>query len=240
MSTQGMNKKYPLPLISLIAANMVPLGGVIFLRWDVFLILILYWSESFIVGFYNILKLILVRNKGKGTLPYTGKIFSIPFFIVHYSAFMWLHGLFLLVFSKKEGEFFFSPERWPCLLVYLEIFINVFRHLWNMLPMAMLIPISFLFVSNGVSFLQHFILEKEYLKKNVNSLMKEPYSRIVVMHFAIILGAFLSIVTGTNNLGIVIVLVFIKTLIDAKSYLRMRRKAKDFETTKEIFANKQD
>ena len=232
MSTQDIDKKFSLPFVSLIAANMVPLGGVIFLRWDVFLILILYWSESFIVGFYNVLKLILVHNKGKGALQHAGKVFSIPFFILHYSGFMGVHGLFLLAFSQKEAEHFFSPEQaWPCFLVFLQVFINVVKNLWKILPLAMLIPIFFLFVSHGVSFLKHFILEKEYLKKNVNSLMNEPYSRIVVMHLAIIFGGFLSIATGSNNLGVVIVLVFIKTWIDAKSYLHLRKKAKEILAT---------
>lgn len=45
-----------LPLICLLAANVIPLWGVLVLRWDAFLIVLLYWAENLAVGFYNVLK----------------------------------------------------------------------------------------------------------------------------------------------------------------------------------------
>ena len=46
-----------MPVIALLAANAIPLFGVLFLEWDAFFIVLLYWSENLVIGFYNILKI---------------------------------------------------------------------------------------------------------------------------------------------------------------------------------------
>jgi len=46
-----------IPVIALLAANVIPLFGVLFLDWDAFSIVLLYWSENLVIGFYNILKI---------------------------------------------------------------------------------------------------------------------------------------------------------------------------------------
>ena len=74
-----------LPLISLLAANAVPLVGVLFFWWDAFGIVLLYWSENVAVGFYNILKIAFV--KVKEPKEHLGKLFMIPFFMVHFGGF---------------------------------------------------------------------------------------------------------------------------------------------------------
>jgi len=47
---------------SLILSNLIPLIGVLFFGWDVSTILILYWSENVIIGFYNIFKMAMARG----------------------------------------------------------------------------------------------------------------------------------------------------------------------------------
>ncbi len=44
--------------LALIAANLLPLLGVIFLGWDAFAILLLYWAENVVIGAINVLKII--------------------------------------------------------------------------------------------------------------------------------------------------------------------------------------
>jgi hypothetical protein len=43
----------------LIAANLVPIYGVVFLGWEVFPLLLLFWLENLIIGMYNVLKMML-------------------------------------------------------------------------------------------------------------------------------------------------------------------------------------
>ena len=81
-----------LPLISLLAANAIPLVGVLFAGWDAFGIVLLYWAENLAVGFYNVLKIAFV--KVKDPKEHLGKLFMIPFFIIHFGGFTGGHGVF--------------------------------------------------------------------------------------------------------------------------------------------------
>jgi hypothetical protein len=91
-----------IPVITLVAANLLPLWGVCFLKWDAFYIILLYWSENLAIGFYNILK--IVAAKAKHPAEHIFKLFLVPFFVVHYGGFMAVHGLFVLAFA---GVFLF-------------------------------------------------------------------------------------------------------------------------------------
>ena len=93
-----------IPLIVLVAANLIPLWGVIFWDWDAFNVVLLYWSENIVVGFYNILKMAFARVSRPA--EHLGKLFLIPFFSVHYGGFCAVHGFFvLMLFGKGESGF---------------------------------------------------------------------------------------------------------------------------------------
>ena len=47
-------------LLALIAANMVPLLGVLFAGWDLAAVMVLFWAESAVIGFYTLLKMAVV------------------------------------------------------------------------------------------------------------------------------------------------------------------------------------
>jgi hypothetical protein len=83
-----------IPLLALVVANVIPLWGVLYLGWDAFYILLLYWSENLVIGFYGILKIAFA--KAPNLAAHLSKIFIIPFFIIHYGGFMAGHGLFVL------------------------------------------------------------------------------------------------------------------------------------------------
>ena len=44
-------------VVSLIVANLIPLYGALFLGWSVGSLVVLYWCETAVIGFYSILKL---------------------------------------------------------------------------------------------------------------------------------------------------------------------------------------
>ena len=91
-----------LPLISLLVANTLPVVGVLCFGWDAFAIVLLYWSENIVVGFYNVLKMAFakVRHRRKDD----GKLFMIPFFTVHYGIFTMVHGAFVVGFFKGDMD----------------------------------------------------------------------------------------------------------------------------------------
>ncbi len=78
------------PIVALLAANTIPLFGVLFLGWDAFYIVLLYWTENLVIGFYNVLKMVFAAVPHP--VAHMGKLFIIPFFIVHYGGFTAVHG----------------------------------------------------------------------------------------------------------------------------------------------------
>ena len=45
----------------LVAANLVPLAGVLFFGWSVFSTLLLFWVENVIVGAFNVLRMLVAQ-----------------------------------------------------------------------------------------------------------------------------------------------------------------------------------
>ena len=89
-------KKYA--LLSLVIANLIPILGIFFLKWDLFSILFFYWLESAVVGVYNIPKMIMANPAQK-----SHRLSGVIFFLIHYSAFMAGHGFFIFeLFSPIE------------------------------------------------------------------------------------------------------------------------------------------
>lgn len=210
--------KSNISLISLLAANTAPLWGVFFLGWDAFLIVLLYWAENLIIGFYNILKIAFVKMPHlRGHLA---KLFVIPFFIIHYGGFVGVHGLFILfLFGKSRSLPLPVGNTWPCFLVFVQLLLGVIRQMWNIIPDGLFLPLAIFLASHGVSFVHNFLIKGEYAHTNPEKLMSQPYSRIVVMHIAIIAGAFLA-AAFQSSLPILIVLIALKTVLDVKLHLR--------------------
>lgn len=208
-----------IPLLVLVLANMLPIYGVVVFGWDAFSIVLLYWAENLIIGFYNILKMVFAKVEHPAA--HLGKLFTIPFFIIHYGGFVGVHGMFIFfIFGKdKGGEIMKAGHTWPCFLVFVQLLIGVIRHCWTTIPNDMKYAIGSLFLSHGVSFVRNYLLAGEYKTSTTNALMGQPYSRIFVMHIAIIAGGFLSFALGSPA-GVLIVLIILKTIIDVKLHLR--------------------
>jgi len=97
--------KMTLSLLALVAANVVPLVGVVLLGWDAAVIVLLYWTENLVIGFYNILKMAMV--KAPHSTVQNSKLFVIPFFCLHFGAFCAGHGFFLYglaIFMRRKGH----------------------------------------------------------------------------------------------------------------------------------------
>src|SRR5690349_14467835 len=92
----------------LIAANLVPLAGVLFFGWSVFATLLLFWVENVIVGGFNVLRMLWAQPDNP--LAWVAKAGMIPFFIFHYGMFTTVHGLFVLtLFGKMQLRGLPSP-----------------------------------------------------------------------------------------------------------------------------------
>jgi hypothetical protein len=80
-----------------------------------------------------------------------------------------------------------------------------------------------LLASHTFSYFTNYIGKGEYLRTAAPLEMAKPYGRVVVMHIAILFGAFVSMALG-SSFGILILLVIGKTGVDLKFHLREHRK----------------
>ena len=221
--------------IVLVAFNLIPLAGVLFWGWNVATLLVLYWVENGIVGILNVPKILLARGPvepGVGALRINGRVSTsnagaAVFFLVHYGIFWVVHGIFVFSLpafasfaSGGVGDGFFplAPNelggafpgsvgaassagvRWPDMTAVA----------WGALGLA---------ISHGASFVMNYLGRREYLRVSPGRQMFAPYGRLVILHLAIILGAFVSLVIG-SPVGALVVLVILKTVVDLALHLR--------------------
>lgn len=196
-------------IVALVAANLIPLVGVLFFGWSLHTILILYWLENGIVGFWNVPKIALAEGPivqppagGRTTpaIPGAGiaRAAIIPFFIFHYGMFWTVHGIFVFVLPSFGGRSAsFGGIDWS----------------------AILIGAIALFISHGASFFTNYLGRGEYRTTSPASQMGAPYARVVVLHLTILFGAFAVALIGAP-IAALLIMVMLKTGIDLALHLR--------------------
>jgi hypothetical protein len=165
--------------------------GVLFLKWNLGEVMVLYWAESAVIGFWNVIKLAIV---GKWAA-----LFAAPFFVGHFGGFMAGHFMFIYYLFVR-GIDAAGPE--PGVR---DALLEIFVPLWPAL--------AALFISHGVSFFTNYLPRREYLGTDLKTQMGEPYKRIIVMHLTIILGGFLTMLLRTPAAALLL-LIALKTATD--------------------------
>jgi hypothetical protein len=222
---------------ALVLANVAPLLGVLFLGWDAFDLVALYWAENVVIGAINVLKILacspnadwlvlgnvdpgdklnrerMERSRGNSvtTLRWAhqaSKLFFVPFFVCHYGLFCFVHGAFIFTtFNREAGGFGPFGGFHNLLQVFSE------QHLWWC--------IGLLAASHLWSFAVNYIGRGEYRRSAVPILMFQPYGRIVVLHVAILIGGFIAFMLGSNVL-VMLTLIIGKTFLDLGLHLAQR------------------
>lgn len=193
-----MRGRLPTSAWLLLAANLVPLVGVLALGWRLPDILLLFWTESAIIGGFTILKMLSKRA--------WSALFYVPFFCVHYGLFMSVHLLFLVSLFLDDGPFA-TPGA--------DVGATLRAVAWGALALT---------ASHGASFVLHWLRGHEREKLDMKDVMGLPYPRIVVMHLTIIFGAMLAVTLGSPVYALVLLLA-LKTAVDLQAHLRERRRA---------------
>ena len=223
---QGWGGMLPLDVsvIALIAANLVPLAGALFLGWDVGFIIIVYWAENVAIGFYYILRLFFRRVEHP--LVHIGTIFAALFFFVHYGGFCGVHGMFVLVLTRggEVAESVFPQGTWWGPLVFVQILYAVVRQVVKTAGRDLMWPVAGLMISHGISFVRNYILGGEYKRATTGELMKAPYKRVVILHVAIIFGGWLVMLLG-SALPFAVLLVVLKIALDIKLHKKSHARA---------------
>ena len=181
--------------LALMIANLIPLGGVLLLGWDLGEVITLFWAENAVIGLYTLLKLVVVAQWGALLLG--------PFFLGHYGGFMAAHFLFIYQLFVRGIEQ--SPPEVQTLTALAGLFIPLWPAL---LALA---------VSHGISFYANFLKRKEYLGRTAAEQMGEPYKRVVVLHVTIIFGGWVILLLG-SPLPALVLLVALKTGVDLAAH----------------------
>jgi hypothetical protein len=186
--------------LALIMANLVPIAGAVFLGWKLSDVMVLYWAESAIIGFYNICKIAVIGR--------ASALLAAPFFIGHFGAFMAVHFLFVYsIFVEGMQDGGSGGD--------LRAVAALFIGLWPALLA--------LFLSHGYSFFANFLGRKEYRGRSAKDQMTEPYSRIVFMHLVLIFGGFLTMLLGSPT-PVLLLVIGAKIWFDLRAHLEERAK----------------
>ena len=225
---------------TLILANLIPLGGVLFFGWSTFAIVVVYWTENVILGVINVLKMAcaapssraiergftsdkspddneqklkdFVVNHARGAAigHHLSKFFFIPFFTVHYGLFCLVHGVFVFSLLGDDKGMPAGP-----LAAGPHFFARIQQEglTWAVAALA---------ASHLFSFFSNYLARGEYRQSTVPALMFQPYGRIVVLHVAILGGAFLILSLG-SRVWMLVILVVGKTILDIALHLAEHR-----------------
>jgi len=187
-------------LLVLLVANALPIVGVLVLGWTVFPLVLLYWLENVIVGGFNVAKLLLAQPREPAS--WAGKLFLVPFFVVHFGGFTFVHGVLVLALFGPKGTQAFD------LLSTVPTAIRANHLGWAVVSLVL---------SHGFSFYWNYVRNGEYRRASLNALMGQPYGRVLVLHFTVLFGGWIIIATGAPVLALVL-LVFIKTAADTRAH----------------------
>lgn len=148
-----------------------------------------------------------------GIVNHGMKVFMIPFFTVHYGMFCLVHGVFVMSLLGDRQAFSGGGSPFGG---GLGLFGKVIDDggLWFVLVLA---------GSHLFSYFVNYIGKGEYRRTVVPKLMFAPYPRIVVLHIAILLGAFAITALG-SSLFLVLLLVIGKIIVDLGLHLRSHEK----------------
>jgi len=189
-----------LSVIILIAVNLFPIFGVIFLGWDIFEIVILYIVETFIIGILNAFKMRFANGRSK--------IAMIIAFLFQYNLFIAIEIIFVFILlGKEESSFLDVYNNWDNLVAILS-------------DPNILFTVVTLAISHFFSFYYNFYKKRLFDKHPLKYYFTAPYKRIYIQHLVVIFGGWIGIVFNTP-IGYLLLLVVLKTVFDMKTHMKM-------------------
>jgi len=194
--------------IALLAANLVPLYGVLVLDWEVFPLVLLFWLENVVIGVLNAARMLCVDPRDAAA--WAAKVIMVPFFCFHYGMFTAVHGVFVFglfggqAFGKVHGLQLLEPAERAVHAYGLELAVGA------------------LAASHLFSFLWNYLGRGEFRRASVPALMARPYGRVVVLHLGILGGGFAATALG-SPVWALLLLLGLKVALDLRAHLKEHR-----------------
>src|SRR6185295_3139197 len=161
------------PAIAFVIAGLFPLGLVVTGYWDARSVLIVYWVELLVLGFFTMCRILLVR-----TLPFGLRLLAAAFFYTVFFGFCSGYGLFIahMVGAKLPRMAMNS---------YVSDIFSTVRHLMQAMPRFGWIAVLTLIASHGFSFLTEWSGKRDF---QVMPLVHRLILRGAVLHVILIAG----------------------------------------------------
>lgn len=229
-------------VIALVAANALPLLGVMFLGWRAFDVVLLYWMENVIIGAVNVLKILtcapdatalgqLAERLRSQTDDATAdqideavsQLTSGGATAAHLSKLF-----FAPFFAVHYGGFCFVHGIFVCGLLGgdgpfgVQAMIPYEPALEALRQPGMLLSVIALAASHLFSYFVNYLGRGEYRRSIPPTLMFQPYARVIVLHVAIIAGGFLTTTLG-SPIWLLVLVVVGKTCLDIVMHLHEHR-----------------
>ena len=194
----------------IVAANLVPAVGALFLSWPAHHVLLTYWLETVVMGLWTIPKILLSRGTSEGRADSAStKLFIVSFFCLHYGGFMkgglaWIGELAGL--ASGAGS--------------LEALAFVGREL--VASPTLVVALAAMTWRHGHEFRMHWLTSSQCMERHPVATMFTPYNRVFVMAFAIVFGGWALQVVGAPAASLVMLVVI-------KVWAELRWKQEDWD-----------
>ena len=169
----------------ILAVNVIPLVGVIWFGWSVFEVVFLYWFENVAIGITQTIKIWICTRTNK----IDDRFGTASFFAMHYGLFTFVHGVFVIVLFGVVAKGL-ATYNGGLFEPILAIVFWQFATLW--------------IDHNG---------SEGFKGQSPDTLMFQPYPRLMALHIAIIAAGWLITELGSPIWPLAL-LVVLKTLVD--------------------------
>ncbi|MBC7848962.1 MAG: hypothetical protein H7Y31_04470 [Chitinophagaceae bacterium] len=192
----------------LIAVNLIPVWGVWFEGWDPREVFFVYCLETVIIGLFTLVRFAIagsvkktdVWNKTETTVTKMPTLFFMVFFLIHYGFFVAVQLTIFLEVSGAERSFGISNP-WQFVTNFTTYLSK--PNQWLLLAFV---------ISYGFVMIKDFLWTGAYKTTPLNVIMFEPYGRIFVQQFTVIVGSmFLGFGAGK---AFITIFVLFKLLVD--------------------------
>jgi hypothetical protein len=206
---------------NILLVNLLILGMVIFMKPNRYIVIAAYFFETLVIGVYNVIKMLIItffspaaketpeilpeqKPKNGFSSPLKMNLFLIVFFIMHFSIFYFVQlGMLAGASSDLADPFPGSNSFIPNPFVFFRDALGK-EGLYAMIPIIMMQLFALLY---------SFVYKGEYKVTNCVVQAVQPYGRIMLQQFVVLIGGFF-IIIFRNTAVFSIILIVIKTFVD--------------------------
>lgn len=221
----------------LITSNLIPLIGVLWFDWKLEYVMILYWLECLIIGFYSLIKMLAL-------VLFDGSIRQLPVNTLHILLFCWQYSVLCyacgwILLSLLDIEITKTVELGPYGVLSIpqtlfDLLTEVIKEFGND---GLVLSIGVLTVSHGFSLFEYFFQSKNIEKKTLffelSTLKIVAFSYMLILQTAIDISSLLILTFGSyftkmfgSPIYLLAIFVILKIVTEFKFHLHQQAKFK--------------